>query len=197
MWRRFRRISAKRIRVRMVFQRSVFAALSILSLVALTGCDDKGSITRSKSGMPSKFGVAFNACSYLGDQGLAAGEWKNYGTEDAPDFGCNSPYKELGTSDGLPNNIAYYVEGSETQVTKLYLVLNVNDAGQAVSAYKALLEAASALTLKVTKKPLPSKLNTAILAGTRSEVSAGKFKIRTFEEAWPTGRGYEIHFEVQ
>jgi hypothetical protein len=181
----------------MICQKFAFTALSALALIALAGCDGNDSATSSKTNNQSKFGAISEVCSYLASQDLTAGEWKNYGSEGEPDFGCNSPYRELGSSEGLPNNLAYYVEGDETQATKLYLVLNVNDAGQAVFAYQALLEAASTLTQKVTQKHLPPDLDTAILAGTRSEFSVGKFKIRTFEETWPTGRGYEIHFEIQ
>ena len=133
-------------------------------------------------------------CKFLNARGLITGSWKDYGPggSSAGNFGCHSPYQELGTRSSLRNNLAYYVEGQPAKAGLLYLVLNVNDRSQAVLAHKALLEAAELLAQKATGRALPDNIRQAITLGSKASAPSAGSLIRVIRIDWPTGRGYEI-----
>lgn len=128
-------------------------------------------------------------CALLKDVGLATRGWKNQ-YEDQ--FGCSSPYKEIGTAFPLANNLAYYVEGGPTTASRAKLVLNVNDRESAVPAHDELLKAAQILSAKVIGIPLPSEIAAAIAGGTSLSKSAGRATVEVLRTDWPTGKGYEV-----
>lgn len=128
-------------------------------------------------------------CNYLSDMGLATRGWKNdYDNE----FGCSSPYKELGTGAPLANNLAYYVEGGPTTAKKAKLVVNINNKSSAMPAHQELLKAAEALSLKVAGAILPEEISSAIKSGTKASTKVGQTNIEVIRIDWPTGKGYEV-----
>jgi hypothetical protein len=133
-------------------------------------------------------------CKFLNAKGLMTGSWKDYGPggSSVGNFGCHSPYQELGTGSSLKNNLAYYVEGQPSKAGLLYLVLNVNDKSQAVLAHKALLKAAELLAHNATGTALPENIRQAITRGSKASASSAGSLIRVIRIDWPTGRGYEI-----
>lgn len=128
-------------------------------------------------------------CNHLSSIGLATRGWKNqYDNE----FGCSSPYKELGAGARLANNLAYYVEGGPTTVNRAKLVINIDNKSSAAFAHKELLKAAETLSLKITGVELPKEIATAISNGTKASKVAGPATIEVIRVDWPTGKGYEI-----
>ena len=130
------------------------------------------------------------ACSLLNNAGLATGSWRN--SYDNV-FGCNSPYKEIGSGVPLANNLAYYVAGDRTSVTQAKLVLNVNNKSQATSAHSALLSSSDLLCIKLTGVKLPQTISDAITGGKPIGAKVGVSEIEVKRDNWPTGRGYELH----
>jgi len=128
------------------------------------------------------------ACILLDEIGLTTSGWKN----EYDQFGCESDYKQLGSSDGLANNLAFYLEGNSSSVELTYLMLNVNDGTSASSAHQELLKAAEALSIKETGKKLPKQLKSAITKGINASEKIGKASVEIARHDWPTGRGYDV-----
>ena len=127
-------------------------------------------------------------CDLLKHTGLSTGEWKNsYG------YGCNSPYKEIGSGFPLANNLAYYVDGDRDSVVQAKLVLNINNKSQATSAISALLSSSEVLSVKLTGNKLPQTIKSAIKSGKPIQTKSGKTVIEVKRDDWPTGKGYELH----
>jgi hypothetical protein len=138
-----------------------------------------------------KVNTPSQVCDFLSDFGLATSGWKNL---YAADFGCSSPYKELGTGTPLANNLAFYAEGSRTTVAQVKLVLNVNNRAAAKSAHSELLKVAEALSVKVSGQQLPQALREAIQGGKKSSAKVFISTLEVIREEWPTGKGYELQF---
>lgn len=133
-------------------------------------------------------------CGYLSNSGLATRGWKHqYDNE----FGCSSPYKEIGAGRPLANNLAYYVEGGPSEAKIVKLVLNINNKASASAAYAELVEAAQTLSPKLTGEKLPSEISSAITDGKNASVNAGGTTIRVLRIDWPTGKGHEINLFFQ
>lgn len=125
-------------------------------------------------------------CNYLTGYGLATRGWKNqYDNE----FGCSSPYKEIGTGMPLANNLAYYVEGSSSEARLVKLVVNINNKTLAGSAYTELLQASQELSLKLSGVKLPEEISSAIKNGKKASAKAGNTAIEVIRIDWPTGKG--------
>jgi hypothetical protein len=130
------------------------------------------------------------ACALLNNIGLATGGWKNrYDNE----FGCSSPYKEVGTGFPLANNLAYYPEGDRNTVAQLRLVLNVNNKSQAASGHSSLLSATDTLSEKAAGLKLPQSIKKAITKGNPIKIKLGQASVEVKRDNWPSGKGYEIH----
>ena len=114
--------------------RKVITSTILISLFSVTSAEASLAITSPAS-----------VCALLNNIGLATGSWKNFYDNE---FGCISPYREIGPGFPLANNLAYYVEGDKNSVTGAKLVLNVNTKSQATSAHSALLRATEALTCR-------------------------------------------------
>lgn len=130
-------------------------------------------------------------CPLLNNLGLTTtGNWRNVYDQE---FGCHSPYKEIGSGLPLANNLAYYADGNRSAVTQAKLVLNVNNKSQATSAHSALLEASEALSIKITGVKLPSTIKDAITGGNPMQSSVGQTAVEVKRSDWRTGKGYELH----
>ena len=129
------------------------------------------------------------ACKLLEKSNLATRGWKSYyGSE----YGCSSPYKELGSDFPLANNIAYYVGGTSNTVSEVKLVLNINNQSSSTAAHKELLKSANLLLQKVSGQKLTSSLSSAIKNGKPNSEKIGSTNVEIIRDDWPTGKGYEI-----
>ena len=138
-----------------------------------------------------------SVCSLLSEYGLQTyKDWNYY--DEYIGWGCNSGYKEIGVGSkySLHNNLAFYVEGNNSVVKKVYLVLNVNNKNDAKSGHKALLEASSSLHQKVAGKHIQKSIETAIKNGHSLKTNNETYNIEVKRDNWPTGKGYEIHFII-
>jgi hypothetical protein len=131
-----------------------------------------------------------SVCPLLSRNGLATGNWKSFYENE---FGCISPYKDIGSGLPLANNIAYYVDGDKNTVTQTKLVLNVNNKSQATSAHSALLSSSEDLSIKVAGVKLSPSIKNAIKKGRPIKSMLGQTLIEFKRDNWPTGKGYELH----
>lgn len=130
-------------------------------------------------------------CSLLSDAGLKGRKWvDDYGDGSA---GCASDYKDIGTSNDLANNLAYYVTGVSRYVMEVKLVLNYHQPRQSSKATAALLAASKKLSERALGASLPDSAVTLIKRGEQGTVKVGSGVVEVVREDWPTGKGYEVH----
>jgi hypothetical protein len=132
------------------------------------------------------------ACSFLEPTLVTRGYKHNFGDE----YHCFSPYKDIGHSDLLENNLAYYVTGEANLADAVKLVLNYNQPTSAAPATDQLVAASKTLSLKATGGDLPPAIFTALAAGRSAVEISGAFQHEVKRKDWPTGRGYETHYIV-
>lgn len=141
-----------------------------------------------------------SACSIMDSKGMATSGWHqlNDGVSDGT-FICSSNYLELGTgiNGGLPNNIAYYVNGASNGIHNIKLVLNINNKKQAKLAKNKFLDNGAFLVKSIMGTEFPEQIRLAILDGKATTFSTGTHSISTLREDWPTGKGYEIHLIIK
>ena len=129
------------------------------------------------------------ACNYLDNAGLYTNEYKNI---DGFGYVCHSTYKLLDNN----SNIAYYAEGDENNVNKVYIVLNLYKTSNKKVINDIFLQACQLLTEKATNAPLTAEIKEAIStfkAGNR-QINDNLFELNLNE--WPTGLGYDYKFSI-
>lgn len=131
----------------------------------------------------------FQACNLMSEIGLKTGGWKNHYEQE---YGCSSPYKDIGEAFPLPNNIAFYAEGDRDSVKLVKLVLNINDPSSETIANEVLQYTASILIPKISGEMLSTSIQSAISHGNNFSEKIGTSMVNVVRENWPTGKGYEI-----
>lgn len=129
------------------------------------------------------------ACNLANEAGLKTRGWKNRYDQE---FGCSSPYKDIGSAFPLPNNLAFYAEGNSTSVNLVKLVLNVNAPSAESSANKELQKAVTILIPKVAGEKASPSLLKAISQGKNTSMKIGTSTVKVVRDNWATGKGYEI-----
>lgn len=123
------------------------------------------------------------AKNFLGDLGLPT---RDYHRSHEEEWYASSSMIEIG--DGIfPNNIAYYVEGTETAVTTLKLKLNINTPGNADSAEARFRELGHVLIQAAIGHAVPWQ-DTG-----DTELHGGLHRIRVIKREWHSGTpgGYD------
>lgn len=143
-------------------------------IFALTGCNQTNSKTQDSSvgnnkSEPQKWKVFDNPiklCAILSQNGI--GELKEWKNPMDLGWGTLTDYHQFGQEKegvGIQNNIAYYLEGTETSVSNLTIILNINNADDKKNALMFLAE--------VTEKTF-SSLNLIIPTGLIKAIRASK-----------------------
>lgn len=105
-------------------------------------------------------------------------------------YSCGTPYKELGEGD-LPNNLALYGRGTRTEVTRVKVMLNVNQASHAARDTKTLAKVCATLVNNLAGG-VPADLEKRVSQGKAFEVAFEGYRVFLTKSIWPTGRGYEL-----
>ncbi len=136
----------------------------------------------------------YKAKDFLVNEGLSTGFYNRFFEEE---WFASSPMEEF--SDGIiPDNIAYYVEGSEEVAKVLKLKVNVNDATRTHQTCEKLEAMAEALSVYSINRPLSEDMKNAIsYCEPYSEKSNGK-TISLVVEHWSNHRynGHGIKFFI-
>jgi hypothetical protein len=136
----------------------------------------------------------YEAKDFLSSEGLDMGFYNRLFEEE---WFASSPMIELG--DGIiPDNIAYYVEGTEEVANTLKLKVNVNDAARSEMAQENLIELAEALSLSSLNQGLSEQMKKAIVQGGQYSEKCGNKTITLAIEKWPGHRfnGYDLKFVI-
>jgi len=138
------------------------------------------------------------ACQFLSEVGINdTNNWKELNYKfDGYTHGCLSGYNDIGNNvgfNGLPNNIAYYVNGVKDKVIFYKLVVNINNLQESDKALSDLVQKSAILMEKATKLKMPAVIKDKILKGESSGFVVDEYKIQTIRKNWPNG-GYEVHF---
>jgi hypothetical protein len=106
-------------------------------------------------------------------------------------YSCATPYKELGTA-GLPNNLALYGRGTSTQVTRVKIMLNVNQAANAAKDTKTLGTICTQMVSNLVGEA-PADLAKRIAQGKPFEVEFEGYRLFLSKSVWATGKGFELN----
>lgn len=127
------------------------------------------------------------------NDGHKTGTWKELFPGEY--FAC-SKYKEIGK--GSPTStVAYYVDGTKTAVTKAYVSLNMNCAGDAKEGAEELATAGAVLVSKATGKVMPKEVTQAIAGAKNGDWTVGGAKVKVVRDDYPTGKGYKLTLSVE
>ncbi|MEQ3725747.1 hypothetical protein [Alcanivorax sp.] len=136
----------------------------------------------------------YQAKEFLSCEGLSTGFYNNLFEEE---WFASSPMEEF--SDGvIPDNIAYYVEGSEDIAKLLKLKVNVNDAARTRQACDKLKSMAEVLSVSSLGRSLSEEMKSAISScNSYAEEVEGK-TVALEVENWPNHKsnGFDLKFMI-
>ena len=138
----------------------------------------------------------FDACNVLIEEdGFTPYDSGYHQYEGSVEFGCSTPYKDLG-SEVMPNNIALYAVGmSESVVDSVYLVLNVNvpkNSSRDLKYFSTMC--GSVATGLVGTKDF--KFSSEIMKGKPFSYIEKGHEYKLKKENWPSGKGFEYRCYV-
>jgi hypothetical protein len=136
----------------------------------------------------------YKAKTFLSSEGLDTGFYNKLYEEE---WFASSPMIEYGDSI-IPDNVAYYVEGSEEVAKTLKLKINVNDAARSEIAQEKLIVLAEVLSLSSLSQCLSEKMKKSIVKGEQNSEKCGEKSISLSVEVWPNHRfgGYDLKFVI-
>ena len=150
---------------------------------------------REIADVPTELGWSpYKAKDFLSNEGVCTGFYNNLYEDE---WSASSPMEEFG--DGIiPDNIAYYVEGTEEVAKTLKLKANVNDAARSRMVLKKLAELAEALNLAGLNQCLSDQMKDAIIQGEPYSERCENNTISLVEEKWLGHRfnGYDLKFII-
>lgn len=138
----------------------------------------------------------FDACNALiEEEGFTPYESGYHQVEGTEDFGCATPYKDLG-NEVMPNNIALYAEGdSASAVNTAYLVLNVNVRGNGLRDLKYMSKVCGKLATGLIGQAA-ANFSSDVAKGRPFSANVDGYELRFEKENWPSGRGYQYRCSV-
>jgi hypothetical protein len=135
----------------------------------------------------------YKAKSFLSKEGLETG----YYNKSLEEWYASSPMVELGEGI-MPDNIAYYIEGTEKIASTLKIKLNINDSSRSNVSQKKLLEVSSVLCQTSLNRELSDSIVNAILHAEPHTEALGNKIVSLQKEIWPEHAfgGYDVKFVV-
>lgn len=150
--------------------------MTAYAIFALTSCNQSNSKTEDNSPSASKterapknegvFDNPTKLCAALSQNGI--GDLKDWGNPMDMGWGSLTDYYQFGPQKdgvGIQNNIAYYLEGTESSVNNLVINLNINNSSDKKNALKVLAEITEK-TFASLNLSIPTDLTKAILSST-------------------------------
>lgn len=136
----------------------------------------------------------YKAKNFLVSEGLNTGFYNKHINEE---WFASSKMEEYGEGI-IPDNIAYYVEGSEGIAKTLKIKINVNDANRTLQACKKLEKMAEMLTMSSLKQSLTEEMKDAISGCNSYSEIIGDKKISLIVERWSNHNlnGFEFKFMI-
>ena len=96
------------------------------------------------------------------------------------------------------NDNSYYVEGTQDDVEKLYLTLNVYNGSNVSELHEQLVNNANVLSKQALKYDLTEEDINAIRNGVNTNIKVtDKWKIEIAKNVWDTKQGYDVQFIIK
>ena len=146
-----------------------------------------------------------DACNYLSDLPFInkPSIYKpNY--QGSPDYMCGTRYYVIHSLNNstMENNIAYYVDGLKDNVTKMMIMLNVNDTDtNSLNVSNGFYVNA---VFELLNKTFTDGSNAKVIADTIDDITNGKdvsvvvdgWDVSSVKNVWSTGAGYDLTFTI-
>lgn len=133
-----------------------------------------------------------DATAFLADEALSTNEYRRF----YDGWYANAKPLELG-SGPIPNNIAYYIEGDESAVRTLRLVLNVNNRDSEASAVASFNGMTSKLVNRAAYGPV-GEGRTVQVTSEAPPIVVGKLSVSLSKEAYAIeANGYTLTLAIQ
>lgn len=138
----------------------------------------------------------FDACNVLIDEeGFTPHDSGYHQYEGSDEFGCSTPYKDLG-NEGMPNNIALYASGmTVSTVDSVYLVLNVNVPKNTSRDLKYFSKMCGSVAVGLVGQQA-GKFSSEVLKGKPFSYAEDGYGYKLEKENWPSGKGFEYRCYV-
>ncbi|MBC8052027.1 MAG: hypothetical protein H7Y13_03085 [Sphingobacteriaceae bacterium] len=167
-----------------------FLILTAFAIFALTSCNqsdsnsstaaNNSSSSETKTKAPKNEGAFDNPnklCATLSQNGI--GELKEWKNPMEMGWGSLTDYYQFGPQKdgvGMQNNIAYYLEGTETAVSNLTINLNINNSSDKKNALKFLADVTEKTFVSLSST-VPTDLTKAILASKDYKGEVNDFEV--------------------
>lgn len=109
-------------------------------------------------------------------------------------YSCGTLYK-ITVGGTLPNNFSMYGRGNKTEVTRVRLMLNVNQQAYAARDTKELGRLCEKMVTNLIGSA-PEGFANKVAAGRAFELTHGGYRLILERKNWPTGKGYELNCVV-
>ena len=192
----------------LVMNKPILAAVLAISIsFGFMGCSDvsetdpNSPAQTSTSTTGTALQIGFNpeqACHFMDSFNLSTSSYRPM-YEGADSYLCNSPYLDLGNEDDAvnsPNNLSYYVRGSNDTAYRLRILLNVNREDEEMAARIMLAEKAVQLTRLALQIDAPPKAVAALGAGKRYKGKRKGYTIEVMRDNWKNGNGYSLEYII-
>jgi len=147
--------------------------------------------------VPPKYGWSpYLAMQFLADYGVSTGHYQHCFDNE---WFASSAMREIGSGLILPNNLAYYVEGTEHAATTLKVKLNINNPAEADEAEDMFIMYAvhlleQAISPKATER---HKMRIATLETFKAEIPYGRISLSREDFVGGIKGGYSRRFEIR
>lgn len=129
--------------------------------------------------------------------GIEMTTWKSSDNDGV--YRCISNYIDISPDDGirLPNNLAYYVQGTENTVNELKVVLNVNNENYKKKAKDEFIAMSAKVYKNIKSHELPNELKIAISSKKNYSMSDENFVYSIENEAFEDDKGFTQKFIIR
>ncbi|WP_312125784.1 DUF6030 family protein [Pseudomonas sp.] len=142
-------------------------------------------------------GIAFapvEACNALAEEEGFAPQASGYSVLSEQRYSCATIYNNT-PGGSLPNNFSLYAKGSHTKVTRVRVMLNVNQRSNAGRDTKELGRLCALMVMNLTGSA-PAGLSRKVAAGAPFSLQHDGYRVYLEKTSWPTGRGYELNCAI-
>lgn len=168
--------------------------LPVLLLISLlSGCSETITNQESIENQPTIMSVT-QGCSMLG---IKMTTWKSSDNDGV--YRCISNYIDISPDDGIrpPNNLAYYVQGTENTVNELKVVLNVNNKNYNKKANDEFIAMSAKVYENIKSHKLPNELKIAISSKKNYSISDENFTYYIENDDFENGKGFTQKFIIR
>lgn len=180
---------------------SIFLAQAISNSNQIANTSASSITSTSSSTVVDSAKLGFNpssACDFLTDMGAITGSYAPM-VDGSGSYLCASPYQQIGDPNSIPmqNNVSYYARGNANSVSRLRILLNVNNIADEMEARLTLAAMAARLTDRALNIKMPEKAAAALQQGNSYHGKRNQYAINVIRENWENGNGYSLEYVIK